>query len=157
MKLETITDEAQLTDSRGWTYKEDDHSPNYAMPQIMNLLYEHELAEELEWEELARLASYVSNVARWENLTPERLSKLWEECQENYQGDYTTRAEFAEEFMHETGQVDTEATQWLVIDWAQTYNMSLQYDYFDVYLHAGNQAIQGIDGWKLARFFFRSS
>jgi hypothetical protein len=157
MKLQTITEEAQLTDSKGWTYKGDDHAPDYAMPQIMNLLYEHELGEELDWDELARLASYISNVARWDDLTPDRLSELWKECEENWEGDWTTEAEFAEDFMHSTGQVDTEATQWLVIDWAQTYDYTLQYDYFNVYLHARNHTIEGIEGWKLARHFWRNT
>jgi hypothetical protein len=156
MKLQTITDEAQLTDSRGWTYKEDGHTPSYDMPQIMNLLYEHELGEELEWDELARLASYVCKVERCENLSPDRLSELWEECEDNYQGDYPTEAEFAEEFMHSAGWVDEVATSHLVIDWAQTYDYSLQHDYFNVYLYARNHTIEGFDGLKAFRHFWRN-
>lgn len=156
MKLETITDEALLTDSRGWTYKREDYAPNYEMPQIMNLLYEHELAEELDWDDLARLASYVCNVARWDDLTPDRLSELWAECEENYQGNYSTEAEFAEEFMHSAGWIDEQATSHLVIDWAQTYDYSLQHDYFSGYLYARNETIKGLDGLQFARHFWRN-
>jgi len=157
MKLQTITDEAQLTDSRGWTYKEESSHPNYAMPQIMNLLYEHELAQELEWEELVKLGAYVSEVARWDDLTPDRLSELWAECEENYQGNYRGEAEFAEDFMHSAGWIDEQATSHLVINWAQTYDYSLAHDYFNVYLYARNEDKPDFEGWHFAQHFWRNA
>lgn len=34
-------------------------------------------------------------------------------------------------FFESTGQVNHEATKWLVIDWEATYNYSLQFDFFN--------------------------
>jgi hypothetical protein len=152
-KIKTLTEEAQLTDSEGWTYRREDNRPDTAIPQIMNLLYTTELEEELDWLQMLTLAAYVSNVDAWSDLTPERLSELWTECEENYEGSHANGGEFAEYFMEMTGQLNETATADLVIDWEATYNYSLRYDYFDVYVYAKNTETNALE---IERFFFRS-
>jgi hypothetical protein len=154
-KLTTVTEEAQLTDSQGWLYRGDEHAPLTTVPQIMDILYSTELGEELDWEECLKLAVYADNVMAYgEDLTNDRLAELWEECQEEFQGDFSTEAEFAEDFFTSTGQLDEEATKWLVIDWQGTYNYSLQFDYWNAYIYARNNETNAIE---VFRFFFRSN
>lgn len=152
--LTPVTDETQLTDSQGWFYRGNEHRPETDIPQIMNLIYSAELGEELDWEECLRLAVYADNVMLYgEDLTNDRLAELWEECQEYYQGDFSSEADFAEDFFISTGQLNEEATADLVIDWQGTYNYSLQYDYFNTYIYARNEESGAIEVY---RFFFRN-
>jgi hypothetical protein len=152
-KIELVTEEAQLTDSQGWTYQGEDNRPDTAIPQIMSLLYTAELEEELDRGQMLTLAAYISNVDAWSDLTPERLQELWAECEENYQGSHASEGEFAESFLTEIGDIDTRATQSLVIDWQGTYDYSLRYDYFNVYVYAKNTETKALE---IERFFFRS-
>ena len=139
-KIQTITEEAQLTDFQGWFYRDENYSPSYTLPQIMNLLYKAKIEvwgieEELDWDDTLRLAVYISNVDAFGDLTPDRLNELWAECEENYQGEFATEGDFAEDF--HCGHIDSRATENLVIDWQGTYDYSLQYDYFNVFVTAG--------------------
>ena len=152
-KIKILTEEAQLTDSQGWGYFGEESRPDYVMPQIMNLLYTSELEEELDRYNMLSLAAYVSNVAAFDDLTPERLGELWEECQENFQGSFSNEGEFAETFLNDVGLVDEEATRNLVIDWQGTYDYTLRYDYFNVYVYAQNQNTNAV---VVDRYFFRS-
>ena len=152
-KIKILTEEAQLTDSQGWGYFGEESRPDYVMPQIMNLLYTSELEEELDRYNMLSLAAYVSNVAAFDDLTPERLGELWEECQENFQGSFSNEGEFAETFLNDVGLVDEEATRNLVIDWQGTYDYTLRYDYFNVYAYAKNTETNALE---VERFFFRS-
>ena len=152
-KIKTLTEEAQLTDSQGWTYRREDNRPDTAIPQIMNLLYTTELEEELDWLQMLTLAAYVSNVDAWSDLTPERLSELWTQCEENYEGSHANGGEFAEYFMDMTGQLNETATADLVIDWQGTYDYTFRHDYFDVYVYAKNTETNALE---IERFFFRS-
>ena len=152
-KIKTLTEEAQLTDSQGWRYFGEENRPDYVMPKIMSALYEIELEEELERYQMLSLAAYISNVDPWLDLTPERLQELWAECEENYQGSHASEGEFAESFLTEIGDIDTRATQSLVIDWQGTYDYALRYDYFNVYVYAKNTETNALE---IERFFFRS-
>jgi hypothetical protein len=58
------------------------------------------------------------------------MSELIAQEDEAFSGDWESEAAFAEDFMESTGSVDSEALQWLVVDWAATYNYSLSHDYF---------------------------
>jgi hypothetical protein len=153
-KIQTITEESQLTDSEGWSYREDDNRPSYVLPQIMNLLYTTELEEELDWNEQLKLAVYVSNVAAFDDLTPERLNELYQESEENFEGSHSNEAEFAESFLTEVGMVDESATENLVIDWQGTYEHTLRYDYFNVFVMAKNEETRALE---VERFFWRNA
>ena len=87
-----------------------------------------EYTEDLDPDELLRLAIYAHN-GSW-GLVPEDLFMLIPEEQDAFSGEFRSEAEFAEDFFESTGQIDEEATKWLVIDWEATYNYSLQFDYF---------------------------
>jgi hypothetical protein len=153
-KIQTITEESQLTDSEGWSYREDDSSPSYILPQIMNLLYTTELEEELDWNEQLKLAVYVSNVAAFDDLTPDRLNELYQQSEEEFQGSHSNEAEFAESFLTEVGMVDESATENLVIDWQGTYDYTLRYDYFNVFVMAKNEETRALE---VERFFWRNA
>ena len=153
-KIHTITEESQLTDLEGWSYREDDSRPSYVLPQIMNLLYTTELEEELDWNEQLKLAVYVSNVAAFDDLTPDRLNELYQESEENFQGSHSNEAEFAESFLTEVGMVDESATENLVIDWQGTYNYALRYDYFNVFVMAKNEETRALE---VERFFWSNA
>jgi hypothetical protein len=121
----------------------------------MNIIYEAELSEELEWEECLKLAVYIDNVLTFgQSLNNDDLARYWEECQEADQGEFSSEADFAEDFFISTGQLDEEATKYLVIDWQGTYNYSLQFDYWNTYIYARNQETNAIE---VSRFFFRSN
>ena len=153
-KIQTITEDTQLTDSQGWFYHEDHSRPSYTIPQIMNLLYTAELEEDLEWHDQLKLAVYVSVIAPFDDLTLDRLNELWADCEENYQGEFANEGEFAEDFFESTGQIDEEATKWLVIDWQGTYNYSLRFDYFNDFVIAKNEET---NAFEVKRFFWRSN
>ena len=153
-KIQILREEEQLTDSQGWFYREEDSSPSYTLPQIMNLLYITELEEELDWDDTLKLAVYISNVASWDDLTPDRLNELWAECEENYHGDHSSEGEFAEQFLNDVGMIDEEATANLVIDWQGTYNYTLQHDYFNIFVIAKNEETSA---FEVKRFFWRSA
>jgi len=153
-KIQTITEEAQLTDSQGWFYRNENYSPCYTLPQIMNLLYKTELEEELDWLDQLRLSAYISNIEPWGELTPDRLNELWAECEDNYHGEFANEGEFAEDFLTNCGDIDSRATENLVIDWQGTYNYSLQYDYFNVFVTAKNEET---GAFEVKRFFWRSA
>jgi hypothetical protein len=152
--IQTITEESQLTDSEGWTYREDDSRPSYVLPQIMNLLYTTELEEELDWHEQLKLAVYVSNVAAFDDLTPERLNELYQESEENFEGEFANEGEFAEEFLTRCGDLDSRATENLVIDWQGTYDYAFQFDYFNVFVMAKNEETRALE---VQRFFWRNA
>lgn len=154
MKLAPITNEAQLTDSKGWEYKGAELAPNGRLAQIMNLLYETELEEELDWEQCLQLACYIDQEHAFDDLTPARLNEIWQEAQDNYQGDWDSAAQFAEDFFVTTGQIDEEATRNLVIDWEGTFRYSLQYDYFETFVYAKNLETHALE---IRRYFWRNA
>lgn len=153
-KIQTLTNDAQLTDSQGWAYRDDEHRPSSTIPQIMNLLYKTELEEELDWNEQLKLAVYIDNVAAFDDLTPDRIIELYWESVENFHGEHSSEAEFAENFLTEVGLVDEDAIANLVIDWQGTYNYSLQYDYFNISVIAKNDAS---NSFEIMRFFWRNA
>ena len=105
-----------------------------------------EYTEDLDPDELLRLAIYAHN-GSW-GLVPEDLFMLIPEEQDAFSGEFRSEAEFAEDFFESTGQIDEEATKWLVIDWEATYNYSLQFDYF-------SYDVIDIDG-NHRKFFWRN-
>jgi hypothetical protein len=153
-KIQTITEDAQLTDSQGWFYTEDDSRPSYTLPQIMNLLYTTELEEELDWDDQLKLAIYISNVDAFGDLTPDRLNELWAECEENFEGEFANEGEFAEEFLTRCGDLDSRATENLVIDWQGTYDYAFQFDYFNIFVIAKNEETSA---FEVKRFFWRNA
>lgn len=96
-----------------------------------------EFTSELSEDQLLRLSLFAWN-GSWQ-LVPEDLPALIAQEEEAYHGEYATEAEFAEAYFTDTGQLDEEATKWLVIDWQATYYYSLQYDFFsyEVWDHEG--------------------
>lgn len=48
---------------------------------------------------------------------------------EAYQGQYTSGADFAQRFSEETGSVPDNIPSWIAIDWEQTWNGGLRFDY----------------------------
>lgn len=105
-----------------------------------------EYTEDLDPDELLRLAIYAHN-GSW-GLVPEDLFMLIPEENDAFSGEFRSEAEFAEDFFESTGQIDEEATKWLVIDWEATYNYSLQFDYF-------SYDVIDIDG-NHRKFFWRN-
>jgi hypothetical protein len=87
-----------------------------------------EYTEDLDHDEILRLALFAYNTGC--ALVPEDLFLLIAQEQEAFQGEHDSEAEFAEDFFTSTGQLDEEATKWLVIDWQATYNYALRFDYF---------------------------
>lgn len=92
------------------------------------LIEQTEYTEDLDPDQILRLAIFAYN-GGW-SLVPEDLGHLIAQEEEAFSGEFDSEAEFAEDFFTSTGQIDEEATKWLVIDWAGTYRYSLQYDYF---------------------------
>jgi hypothetical protein len=121
----------------------------------MSTIYEAELGEELDWADCLKLAVYIDNVISFgQSLDNDSLIKFWEACQEEYQGEFSSEADFAENFFISTGQLNEEATEWLVIDWQGTYNYALQCDYWNTYVYARNEETKG---FEVSRFFFRNN
>jgi len=154
-KLETVMEENQLIDSKGWRYYGLEMQPCYRLAQIMDFIYETELDEPLpEWEDCLKLAMFVGDKV-WvgETLDADRLNELHREMEEAYQGEYASEAEFAEDFMFATGVFDTDALKDLVIDWQATYTYSLQHDYFNTYVYCRNEEENDVD---VKRYFWRA-
>ena len=105
-----------------------------------------EYTEDLDPDELLRLAIYAHN-GSW-GLVPEDLFMLIPEEQEAFWGEFDTKGEFAENYLTEVGDIDTIATQNLVIDWEATYDYSFQFDFFFY-------DVIDIDG-NYRRFFWRN-
>lgn len=93
------------------------------------LLEQTDYTEDLDPDQILRLAIFAYN-GSW-SLVPEDLPALIAQEEEAYQGEFNSEAEFAEDFFESTGQIDEEATKYLVIDWQATYNYSLQFDFFN--------------------------
>lgn len=148
-----VTSEEQLTDAQGWAYRAMEMRPRLYFAPIMDKLYKSELAENLDWRDLVKLASYIDNGADWENATDEELWKLQEQCDEAYQGDYNSEADFAEQYTLETGLVSEDAIQNVVIDWQGTYNYSLQWDFWNAWVFAKNEKTNEL---HIFNFFFRN-
>jgi hypothetical protein len=101
-----------------------------------------------------KLAVYVSNVAAFDDLTPERLNELYQESEENFEGEFANEGEFAEEFLTRCGDLDSRATENLVIDWQGTYDYAFQFDYFNVFVMAKNEETRALE---VQRFFWRNA
>ena len=93
------------------------------------LLEQTEYTEDLDPDQILRLAIFAYN-GGW-SLVPEDLPTLIAQEEEAFAGEFSSEAEFAEDFFTSTGQIDEEATKYLVIDWQATYNYSLQFDFFN--------------------------
>jgi hypothetical protein len=87
-----------------------------------------EYTEDLSPDELLRLAIFAHNGA-W-GLVPEDMQLFIAQEQEAFSGDWENDEQFAEDFFESTGQLDRQATKYLVIDWQETYNYTLSHDYF---------------------------
>ncbi len=87
-----------------------------------------EACADLDPDQLLRLAIFAYN-GGWA-LVEEDLPTLIAHEEEAYYGEAESEAQFAEEYFESSGLIDGEATKHLVIDWAATYNYSLQYDFF---------------------------
>lgn len=88
-----------------------------------------EYTADIEPDELLRLAVFGWNDGA--SFVPEDLPLLISKEWDAFQGEFDSEAAFAEDFFESTGQVNHEATKWLVIDWEATYNYSLQFDFFN--------------------------
>lgn len=93
------------------------------------LLEQTEYTEDLDPDQILRLAIFAYN-GSW-SLVPEDLPALIAQEEEAFAGEFSSEAEFAEDLFESTGQIDEEATKYLVIDWQGTYNYSLQFDFFN--------------------------
>lgn len=151
-----VTEDEQLTDSKGWFYREEDHRPSTYLAQLMDIIYKAELETPIEdWEECLRFACWLNQYPTQGEYTNAYLQEQYEMHLEYYQGEYATEAEFAEDFMCDTGAFDTDALKDLVIDWQGTYNYALQYDYTNTYVYAKNDQIEGTDSLEVHRYFWR--
>ncbi len=90
-----------------------------------------EACADLDPDQLLRLAIFAYN-GGWA-LVEEDLPLLISHEEEAYQGEYASKAEFAEEFFESSyADLNQEGlTRHLVIDWEATYNYSLQFDFFE--------------------------
>ena len=90
-----------------------------------------EACQDLDPDELLRLAIFAYN-GGWA-LVEEDLPLLIGHENEAFQGEYASKAEFAEEFFEsEYADLDQEGIiRHLVIDWEATYNYSLKFDFFE--------------------------
>ena len=111
------------------------------------LLEQTEYTEDLDPDQILRLAIFAYN-GSW-SLVPEDLPALIAQEEDAFAGEFSSEAEFAEDFFESTGQIDAEATKYLVIDWQATYNYSLQFDFF-------NFDVIDIDG-AYRKFFWNSN
>lgn len=111
------------------------------------LIEQTEYTEDLDPDQILRLAIFAYN-GSW-SLVPEDLPLLIAQEEEAYQGEFDSEAEFAEDFFTSTGQIDEEATKYLVIDWQGTYNYSLRFDFF-------TYDVIDIDG-NLRKFFWNAN
>ena len=111
------------------------------------LLEQTEYTEDLDPDQILRLAIFAYN-GGW-SLVPEDLPALIAQEEDAFAGEFSSEAEFAEDFFESTGQIDVEATKYLVIDWQATYNYSLQFDFF-------NFDVIDIDG-AYRKFFWNSN
>lgn len=93
------------------------------------LLDQTEFTADLDHDQLLRLTMFAWN-GSWA-LVPEDLPALMAQEEEAYYGEADSEAEFAEEYFTSSGAVDQNATMHLVIDWAETYDYSLQFDFFN--------------------------
>jgi hypothetical protein len=143
----TITEQREnniITDWGGVAYN--------GLREIVEHIKNTELEEELDLDEVLRLALYTWNnhETKPEDLTPERLAEIWAMENDAYAGEFSTEADFAEDLITQTS--DQELPSWVVIDWQGTYNYALQFDYY-------NYEARLIDGGELvmSRYFWRAN
>jgi hypothetical protein len=121
--------------------------------EIVEHIKNTELEEELDLDEVMRLALYTWNnhETKPEDLTAERLAEIWQMENDAFAGEFDTEADFAEEMAIEFGLIDSEAIRNVVVDWEGTYRYSFQFDYY-------NYEARFIDGGELvmARYFWRN-
>lgn len=87
-----------------------------------------EYTADIEPDELLRLAVFGWNDGA--SFVPEDMPLLISQEWDAFQGEFDSAAAFAEDFFESTGQIDSETTKWLVIDWEATYYYALQFDFF---------------------------
>ncbi len=140
MNTETTT-----TDFMSWAYR------GYAgTGELYQWLKDQtEFTADLDHDQLLRLAMFAYN-GSWA-LVPEDLPALIAQEEEAFAGEFSSEAEFAENFFESTGQIDQEATKYLVIDWGRTYDYSLQFDFFNY------EVIDQTDGTKYRKFFWNAN
>lgn len=134
-----------ITDGEGYAYSQ--------LPELVELIQNTELPEELDYEEVLRLAAYAYNNGehyKINELNADRLWEIWQQENENYEGDFATVGEFAEYYFTEMS--GAEEPEWAVIDWEKTYDYSLRYDYTNTPLWV-KDADEGFIGFY--RFFWR--
>lgn len=121
--------------------------------EIVEHIKNTELEEELDFDEVLRLALYTWNnhETKPEDLTAERLAEIWQLENDAFAGEFDTEADFAEEMAIEFGLIDSEAIRNVVVDWEGTYRYSFQFDYY-------NYEARLIDGENLvmSRYFWRN-
>ncbi len=110
---------------------------------LFDYIDKHEDFENLDHDEKLRLAIYGYN----QNALPKELFELLESEQENYEGENTSEEEFARELM-EPLLINWELPDWVVIDYAATWQSALRFDYF-------TYRVIDIDG-DYRQFFWRA-
>jgi hypothetical protein len=135
-----------ITDGEGYGY--------YGLREIVNHIQATKLDDrELDFDEVLRLALYTYNNHETDLalLTAERLAEILGKEEDDFAGEFSTEAEFAEDLADQIGMVDEEATKFLVIDWQGTYDYSFQYDYYNYTVRLNDET----HGLIYARYFWR--
>ncbi len=129
--------EALLTCSRGYTYKSHEFAPSWALPQLMDFLKDHELTEEMDFEEQLQIALLLDDEHRFSEITPEILADTIERHRETFWGDFESVGAFAEHYFDEIGET---VSPNIVVNWDATYNYALQYDFMNRFVYAKSES-----------------
>jgi hypothetical protein len=118
MNTETETQTTLLTTWDGYQYTS------------AGLLFDSMTGEEfagLDDDEKLRLALFAAN----QHAAADELVDLIETEQEAYRGEYHSGAEMAEQFCDDIGDIPADLPNWLVIDWAASWERNLRHDFFE--------------------------
>jgi hypothetical protein len=94
---------------------------------LENLRHFVEVTEEVEHDDVERLARYIDNnytVHDYAQLVDDVAQYVRDE-EEAYLGFYESEADFAERYFEDTEQ---DIPSWVVVDWQATFDYSLRYD-----------------------------
>lgn len=99
---------------------------NYALDDILEFIDEHNESDFVSYyEEYVRCGEAIGYEAVDAYIEEMGCVSYVEGCEERYRGEYRSEAEFAEEFYSEMYNLPTE----IVVDWEQTWESTLRYDY----------------------------
>lgn len=116
--MNTETEATLLTDWQGYAYT------------TAGLLFDSMAGPEFDGlsdDEKLRLALFAAN----QHAKPGELVDLIEKEQEAYRGEYYSGAEMAEQFCDDIGDIPDNLPNWLVIDWAASWERNLRHDFFE--------------------------